>query len=559
MHGLFLPQATIEEQRDDGSAIRYRDPLRTDPVMSESPVLIIGGGPVGLSLALGLARHGVRSTLFEAKSELDPHSRALGIMPRTLEIFRAWGIYERFISEGKLLAKIDFWIVGQPKPVAEVDLSVFSQVSAAPGVLLLPQNRTETLLLEAVRATGFTETLLGHQAVSFEQDAAGVSAEIKGPNGAVQTYRGQYLVGCDGAHSAVRKSLGWELQGKTYPSRVFLADIRIRDERDQLPWPRLAPAQGHVLAAARYEAEHWRILATLEQNEPEQAALESPAIDRRVDQLFGAGPYEHLWSNIFQIHCRTSPHFRSERILLAGDACHINSPAGGQGMNSGIQDAHNLAWKLARVLAGADAQPLLASYEAERREAVLSSVDRYTDFLTRFGLLAPGFLQNTVGILFRTGVRLGLISRLAPKIGMLDAAYRHSPLLSGKGAWLGRRAPDGELIAPDGRSVRLLDLAGPQPVLLLFDDGRLPSWDVPLAARTFANIHDLKIVLFLRNEGPRTARCLPRRIRKRVALELLEGHRRLSRTRSSGWICWLDGESTISRRIGSRCPQGAGV
>ena len=204
-----------------------------------------------------------------------------------LKFFAAWGIYERFISEGKLLAKVDFWIVGQPKPAAEVDLSVFSQLSAVPGLLLLPQNRTEALLLEAVRAAGFTETLSGHQAVSFQQDAAGVSAEVTGPDGAIHTYRGQYLVGCDGAHSAVRTSLGWELQGKTYPSRVFLADIRIRDERDQLPWPRLAPAQGHVLAAARYEAEHWRIISTLAQNETEQAALQSPAIDRRVDQLFG--------------------------------------------------------------------------------------------------------------------------------------------------------------------------------------------------------------------------------------------------------------------------------
>jgi 2-polyprenyl-6-methoxyphenol hydroxylase-like FAD-dependent oxidoreductase len=470
--------------------------------MTESPVLIVGGGPVGLSLALGLARHGVRSMLFEAKSELDPHSRALGILPRTLEIFRSWGIYERSISAGKLLAKVDFWIVGQPKPVAEVDLSVFSQLSAVPGLLLLAQNRTEALLLEAVRAAGFTETLRGHKAVSFEQDEAGVSAEVTCPDGAIQTYRGQYLVGCDGAHSIVRRSLGWELEGKTYPSRVFLADIRIRDERDQLPWPRLAPAQGQVLAAARYEPEHWRIISTLEQNEAEQATLESSAIDRRVNQLFGAGPYEHLWSNIFQIHCRTSPHFRKERILLAGDACHINSPAGGQGMNSGIQDAHNLAWKLARVLAGADAQSLLGSYEAERREAVLTNVDRYTDFLTRFGLLAPGFLQKATGILFRAGAQLGLISRVAPRIGMLDTVYRHSPLVSGRGAWVGRRAPDGDLISPDGSSVRLLDLAGPQPVLLLFDDGRLPSWDVPLAARSFTNIHDLKIVLLLRNAAP---------------------------------------------------------
>jgi 2-polyprenyl-6-methoxyphenol hydroxylase-like FAD-dependent oxidoreductase len=469
--------------------------------MKESPVLIVGGGPVGLSLALGLARHGVRSTLFETKPEIDPHSRALGILPRTLEIFRSWGIYERFVSEGMLRSEVDFWIVGQTKPAAKVDFSIFAQLSAVPGVLILPQNRTEFLLREAVNATGLAETLPGHTAGSFEQDSDGVSLEVTRPDGGAETYRGRYLIGCDGAHSTVRESLGWELQGKTYPSRVLLADIRIRDQRDQLPWPRLAPARGTVLVAVRYQAEHWRILSTLEQNETEQAALESSAIDRRVNRLFGPGPYEHLWSNVFKIHCRTSPHFRRGRILLAGDAGHINSPAGGQGMNSGIQDAHNLAWKLARALAGGDAETLLGSYEAERREAVIN-VDRYTDFLTRFGFLAPGFLQHAVGALFRTSNRLGLISRFAPKIGMLDTAYRHSPLVGGTGSLVGRRASDGDLIAPNGDSLRLLDLAGPNPVLLLFDDGRLPGWDVARIAASFRNISDLKIVLLLSNKAP---------------------------------------------------------
>jgi 2-polyprenyl-6-methoxyphenol hydroxylase-like FAD-dependent oxidoreductase len=472
--------------------------------MAASPVLIVGGGPVGLSLALGLARQGVRSTLFEAKSELDPHSRALGILPRTLEIFRTWGIYERLVSEGTLISKVDFWIVGRDKPMVRLDLSVFARLSAAPGLLVLPQNRTEALLLEAVKAAGMTEILPGHQASGFEQDKDGVSVEVTGPSGGAQTYRGPYLIGCDGAHSTIRRSLGWGLEGKTYPARILLADIRIQDERDQLPWPRLAPAQGRVLAAARYEAEHWRIISTLEKSESEAVALQRSAIDRRVNQLFGPGSYEHLWSNIFQIHCRTSPHFRLERVLLAGDACHINSPAGGQGMNSGIQDAHNLAWRLARVLAGADAQSLLASYEVERRGAVINNVERYTDFLTRFGLLAPGFLKKAIGVLIRTSTQLGLISQLAPKIGMLDTVYGHSPLVSGRGACLGHRAPDGDLIAPNGRVVRLLDLVGPQPVLLLFEDGRLPNWDVARVARSFTNIPDLQIVLLSGNEvlGP---------------------------------------------------------
>jgi hypothetical protein len=224
-------------------------------------------------------------------------------------------------------------------------------------------------------------------------------------------------------------------------------------------------------------------------------------MDRRVNRLFGTGPYDLLWSSTFQIHCRTSPHFRRERVLLAGDAGHINSPAGGQGMNSGIQDAHNLAWKLARVLAGAEAEALLSSYEVERRQAV-KSVDRYTDFLTRFGLLAPGTVRKAIGALVRTAPRLGVISQFAPRIGMLDTDYRHSPIVSGSGAWTGRRAPDGDLIAPDGSSMRLLDLPGPQPVLLLFDDGRLPNWDPARVAQSFTTIADLKIVLLLRGKGP---------------------------------------------------------
>lgn len=464
--------------------------------MNEAPVLIVGAGPVGLSLALGLARHGVRSVLFETKSEVDPHSRALGILPRTLEIFRSWGVYERFRSQGQLRTKVDFWLAGHlEQPVAEIDLSAFSRFSAVPGVLILAQNRTEALLLDEVKATGLTEVLLGHTVTGFRQDPTGVSAEIVAAEGLAQTARGQYLVGCDGAHSVVRKTLGWELQGKTYPARVLLADVRIPDDRYQVPGPLFAPVPRGVLAALRYEAGDWRIISTLDRNEVDQAVLERSAIDSRVHQLFGPCAYEHLWSNVFQIHCRTSPRFRQDRVLLAGDAGHINSPAGGQGMNSGIQDAHNLAWKLARALAGGDAELLLASYEAERREVVIKNVDRYTDFLTRFGLLAPRLAQNAFRAFVFALPRLGLMSHLAPKIGMLDASYTRSPIVSGRGPWIGHRAPDGDLVAPNGTRTRLLDLAGPAPVLLLFDDERLPNWDAARIALSFQNIHDLKVAL----------------------------------------------------------------
>jgi 2-polyprenyl-6-methoxyphenol hydroxylase-like FAD-dependent oxidoreductase len=461
--------------------------------MNDVPVLIVGGGPAGLSLALALARQQVKTVLFEAKTQLDPHSRALGILPRTLEIFRNWGIYDQFVKAGELLSRVDLWVAGKTKPFAAIDLSIFKRISSAGGVLILPQDRTEELLLEAVKASGFTEVLFGHKATGFEQDADGVTLQVIGPSGASETYRGRYLVGCDGARSTIRTALGWELEGKTYPTRMLLGDIRLQDERDQLPWPLLAPVQRGALAGIRYRPQHWRFIATVEPGESDEAAVEPASIERRVHQLFGAGPFECLWSSIFHIHCRTSRHFRQGKVLLAGDAGHINSPAGGQGMNSGIQDAHNLAWKLARALAGADAETLLMSYEAERMEVIVKTVDPYTDFLTKAVLLGPSFIRKLAPAALWALPRLGVFSIVAPRMGMLDAAYTRSTILSGRGPWLGKRAPDGDLVDPTGKIVRLLDLVGPGPGLLLFDDGRLPSWNQGEISQLFQDIHDLRV------------------------------------------------------------------
>jgi 2-polyprenyl-6-methoxyphenol hydroxylase-like FAD-dependent oxidoreductase len=157
--------------------------------MNEAPVLIVGGGPVGLALALGLARHSVRSILFETNSEIDPHSRALGILPRTLEIFRSWGIYDRFVSQGEFLSKVRVWIAGRPSPAFEADLSVLKKITVANGILIIPQNQTETLLLESVRAADHTEVLLGHKVIRFQQDHEGVWVDVQTASGETKSYR----------------------------------------------------------------------------------------------------------------------------------------------------------------------------------------------------------------------------------------------------------------------------------------------------------------------------------------------------------------------------------
>ncbi|MDQ3815562.1 MAG: FAD-dependent monooxygenase [Armatimonadota bacterium] len=468
-----------------------------------APVIIAGAGPVGLALALGLAQHGVRSIVLESKKELAPHSRAIGILARTLEIFRAWQCLDRFLDEGSFLSKINVWVVGQPAPQATIDFTSLARLTAVPGVLFLPQDRTEAILLEHVNQTGMVEVCFEHELQSFEQDATGVTVQVARGGQELVELRGEYLIGCDGARSTVRTQLGWPLEGKTYPSRMLLADVRLTDERDRLPSPRIAPQPRGVLAAIQYKPQFWRIISSMTPEESEVEAVSETKIDERVARLFGPGSYERVWASVFHIHCRTSPHFRQGRVLLAGDAAHINSPAGGQGMNSGIQDAHNLAWKLARTLRGGNAEALLASYEQERRAVVLQSVDRFTDLLTRLMLMPWPYVRGALLRLVRFAIaRPAVMSQVATRAMMLDVHYETSALICGTGRWRGARAPDGELIDGAGHKLRLLDLVHPQAALLLFDDGHLPDWSLEQVASLVSEVPELKVVRLAPHHAP---------------------------------------------------------
>jgi 2-polyprenyl-6-methoxyphenol hydroxylase-like FAD-dependent oxidoreductase len=472
---------------------------------TSAPVAIAGAGPVGLALSLALAHHGVRSVVLEESPALSEHSKAPGVLPRTLETFATWGILDRFLDRGVFLRQVSGWTPKRAEPLFTIDLSPLEPITAAPGLLVLPQNRTEQLLYEAARATGLVDVRFGHHVTGFVEDTGSVTASALTTSGDRVAVRAAYLVGCDGPHSIVRQTLGWELEGKTYPARLLLADVRVGEPRNSLPWPRLHARDRGVLGGLRIEADLWRLIATIDKRTTDEQAASAPFIATLVDELLGAGPFELVWASTFRIHCRTSPHFRRGRVLLAGDAAHINSPAGGQGMNSGIQDAHNLAWKLARALAGGRAEPLLASYDAERRPAILSNVDRYTDLLTRGVLLAPLPVRLGVLGLARVAFRLApTTSRVLRRAGMLDTQYETSPLISGKGDLLGARAPNARLTR-DGVTLRLHDLVTRDAALLLFDDGRLPGWDVANLARRLQGIEGLRVVRAMRSAATATA------------------------------------------------------
>ena len=471
-----------------------RNPARGASGVETVPVVIAGAGPVGLALALGLARYGVRTVILEKKPELSHHSKALGVLPRTLEIFRSWGVLERFLEAGIFLENISIHSARDNSVLARIDWSPLRELTPAAGVLILPQNETEALLARSVQETGLSDLRMGHELESFREEGELIAVQVCAPDGGHYEIRGRYLAGCDGSHSRVRGLLGWSLEGKTYPTRIMLADVFLPDERGDLPSPRLWPLGRGGLVAVRFASRIWRIINTITAEESDEQVVSRDGVAARVEKLFGPGEFELVWSQAFRIHRRRSPRFRHGPVVLAGDAAHINSPAGGQGMNSGIQDAHNLAWKLVHALRGGREEDLLASYEQERMEAVSSSVESYTDLLTRLFLLSsPALCRLLKLVVPRLLRRPGFIMSVGPRFGMLDTTYRHSALLPVSGHLIGCRAPDGEVEASDGSRCLLQDLAGPGALLVVFDDSSPQSTLARQNADRLAGVPNLEV------------------------------------------------------------------
>lgn len=462
-----------------------------------APVLIAGAGPVGLSLALGLSRHGVRSLVVEKNAGLAEHSRAAAVAARTMEVFRAWEVAERWLEEGELYSRLPIRVVGEAEPRAVIDLSSLAGETAYPGLLVLSQDRTERLLLEEVERLGLAEVRFGHRLENFDEEGEGVTARVATSAGDAAgggyTVRAGYLAGCDGAHSTVRKLLGWHLEGKTYPGRLMLADVRPRPaggvDRGDRSFPLFAPRRRGVLVGLRLGPGFWRLIASVDPELSDQEATARERLDRLANELFGAGPNEQVWSSVFRVHRRLAPHLRRGRVLLAGDAGHLNSPAGGQGMNSGVQDAFDLAWKLARTIApppaGADPERLLAAYDAERHHAA-EEINRFTGFLTRLVFPPlPGVRPLLLRLARRALRQPGVVGRIAPRLAMLRYAYGESPLLgAGSPDPVGERLPDAALEGHSrdaGEPERLHDVVRRGPALLLGDDeSGSAGW--PLAA-----------------------------------------------------------------------------
>lgn len=412
----------------------------------DSQVIVVGGGPVGLTLSLGLAHHGIRSVVLECRTTFEPESRALAVWPRTIELLRDWNLWEPLRAAGTFSESFVLHNAATQQPLLTVKFASIEDVFEDPGYLMLPQFESEKQLRAMLAANPLCELRTGITVTGVTQGDGGVDVATD-----AGTLRARYVVGCDGENSAVRESLGLHLEGFTYKSRVMLSD----EELDvDFPSPRIDVASPRMLFAARYGGSRWRTIAIVSKATSDEEASSEAAHQARLHALFGdeGARSKTLWRKLFRVHRRHAARFVVGRVLLAGDAAHVNSPAGGQGMNSGIHDAANLAWKLAAIFNGADEATLLQSYDDERREAIIDSPERFTDRLARLG---SGFSRRLrrleIGLLSRSVRAHGLQCKLSRALGMLNGRYTKSPIVKSTHPVAGRRVSD--LLLPDGQRI----------------------------------------------------------------------------------------------------------
>lgn len=396
------------------------------PAGLDTDILIVGAGPVGLFLANECARRNLRWRIIETHPSQSLHSKALAIFPRTLEIFDMAGVVQPFLQAANRVTSVA--VITHGHTLAQMPFQ--PEETPYPFVAMVPQDVTEKILAEQLQRKGGSveyETTF----VSARQENECVEATLD-HRGERTTVRAAFLVGCDGAHSAVRKSINIALEGGEYADAYMLADIETNDalpaDQMQLCPSELGPAAIFPMSATRR-----RVVATVKQAEGDVPSLE--LVRKVLAERAPAGIEARRlhWSSYFHIHHRHAAKLRVGRIFIAGDAAHIHSPFGGQGMNTGLHDVWNLVWKLDLCLRHHGTEQLMESYSAERLP-VIENVIATTDRLTKVMGTPSRFAQT-----LRNAV-IPMVSRLAPfqhafvqRLSELGIAYADSPLVEGPG------------------------------------------------------------------------------------------------------------------------------
>ncbi|MFI2369287.1 FAD-dependent monooxygenase [Streptomyces sp. NPDC018833] len=475
-------------------------------------VLVVGAGPTGLALAAQLQRYGARFRVIDRHLDRARESRALAVQPRTLEVLAPFGVSDELVRRGNPAVQLRLHLPDRTVRLPLFDLGVTD--TPYPFLLFLSQAETEGVLARHLTDNG---TLLerGTELVELAGERDGVACRLRKRDGAEEMLTARYVVGCDGARSTVRKQAGIGFEGHAYPQTFLLADLEVDGLEPGAAHACLTEA-GMVFFFPLVTPAGWRMLAMRPPDVPGTGTTVSLAMLQSLVDRYVSLPlrlHDPVWMTDFRIHHRGAVRYRSGRIFLAGDAAHIHSPAGAQGMNTGIQDALDIGWKLALVCRGAAPDALLDTYEAERAP-VGRSVLRFTD--RAFKVATSG---NSLIRLARTRIAprvAPLLLRAEPlraavfrRLGQLAVHYRRSPATT-SGSRVPRRGPKAGDRLPDRPRGLQAVVAGPGYHLLLC--GPANAWD---RGRISSALEGREAFLHVHTSGanapwPGTTHCLVR-------------------------------------------------
>jgi 2-polyprenyl-6-methoxyphenol hydroxylase-like FAD-dependent oxidoreductase len=402
--------------------------------MMHSDVLIIGAGPTGLVLALWLSKLGVKVRIVDKTAEPGTTSRALAVQARTLELYRQLDLTNAVIKYCHKVPAVNLWVKGEP--VARMPFErIGSDLTPYPFLHIFPQDQHERLLIERLEALGVSVERRT-ELVSFTDEGERVLARLRGPKGQEETCGASYIAGCDGARSTVREMIATSFPGGTYRQLFYVADVEaagraldgeLHADLDEADFLAVFPLDGKGRA---------RLIGTVRDERADRAdTLTFNDVSDRAIKHLKVDVQKVNWFSTYHVHHRVTDHFRKGGAFLLGDAAHIHSPAGGQGMNTGIGDAINLAWKLAAVLTGGAPDKLLGSYEAERigfARRLVATTDRVFSFVTAEGRIADIIRTRITPVLLPAAMAFEAARKyLFRTVSQITLNYRGGPLSVG--------------------------------------------------------------------------------------------------------------------------------
>ena len=402
--------------------------------MNRSEVLIVGAGPTGLVLALWLTKQGVEVRIVDKTSEPGTTSRALAVQARTLELYRQLDLADEVVRRGHKTPSVNLWVKGKNAAHLHFE-NVGSGLTPYPFLHIFPQDEHERLLIERLEALGvFVER--DTELLGFEDKGEFVVARLRRRDGTEEGCEASYIAGCDGARSSVRQTIGVGFPGGTYRHLFYVADVEaegptidgdLHVDLDESDFLAVFPLAGEGRA---------RLIGTVRDERAQHAdTLKFEDVSDRAIQNLGVQVRRLNWFSRYHVHHRVAQQFRKGRAFLLGDAAHIHSPAGGQGMNTGIGDAINLAWKLAAALRGTAPDRLLDSFEAERivfARRLVATTDRAFSFATAEGTIADVLRTRFAPRLIRAVASFGAARRFGFRtVSQIMLNYRDGPLSAG--------------------------------------------------------------------------------------------------------------------------------